>query len=72
MKLSGTLEMEDGKKHKVSVKLGGYIKLNCIVKIDNETILEDSLKLEFLPWDHKRKNCTLYQQQIQTHIKIID
>ena len=71
-KLSGTLEMEDGKKHKVSVKLGGYIQLNCIVKIDKETILEDSLKLDFLPWDHKEKIVPFIQQQIQTHTKIID
>ena len=71
-KLSGTLEMEDGKKHKVSVKLGGYVQLNCIVKIDNEKILDDSLKLEFLPWDHKEKIVPFIQQQVQQHNKIID
>ena len=71
-KLSGTLEMDDGRKHKISVKLGGYIKLNCIVKINNETILEDSLKLDFLPWDHKEKIVPFIQKQIQTHTEIVD
>ena len=71
-KLSGTLEMEDGKKHKVSVKLGGYIQLNCIVKIDNKKILDDSLKLEFLPWEHKEKIVPFIQQQIQQYNEIIE
>lgn len=71
-KLSGTLEMEDGKKHKVTVKLGGYIKLNCIVKIDNETIVDDSLKWEFIPWDHKEKIVPFIQQQVQQHHTIIE
>ncbi|WHT48158.1 hypothetical protein QNH10_19380 [Sporosarcina thermotolerans] len=64
--------MKDGKKHKVSVKLGGYVQLNCIVKIDNKKILDDSLKLEFLPWDHKEKIVPFIQQQVQEHNKIID
>ncbi len=71
-KLSGILELQDGTKHTVSVKLGGYVRFNCIVKIDNETILDDSLKLDFLPWDHKEKIVPFIQQQIQTHNKIVD
>ena len=42
------------------------------MKIDNETILDDSLKLDFLPWDHKEKIVPFIQQQIQTHNKIVD
>ena len=71
-KLSGTLELQDGTKQKVSVKLGGYVRFNCIVKIGRETILDDSLKLDFLPWDHKEKIVPFIQQQIQTHNQIVD
>ncbi|MEG0261060.1 MAG: hypothetical protein RR651_14415 [Lysinibacillus sp.] len=71
-KLSGVLELQDGKKLKVSVKLGGYIRLNCIVRIGNETILDESLKIEFLPWDHKEKIVPFIQQQIQIHNKIVN
>jgi hypothetical protein len=71
-KLSGILELQDGTKHTVSVKLGGYVRLNCIVKIDNETVLDDSLKLDLLPWDHKEKIVPFIQRQIQTHNKIVD
>jgi hypothetical protein len=71
-KLSGILDLQDGTKHVVSVKLGGYVRLNCIVKIDNETVLDDSLKLDFLPWDNKEKIVPFIQQQIQTHNKIVD
>ncbi|WP_075619664.1 hypothetical protein [Paenisporosarcina indica] len=71
-KLSGILELQDGTKHKVSVKLGGYVRFNCIVKIDNETFLDDSLKLDFLPWVHKEKIVPFIQRQVQIHNKIVD
>lgn len=71
-KLSGTLHLQDGTKHVVSVKLGGYVKLNCIVKVDNEKVLDDSLKLDFLPWENKEKIVPFIQQQVQTHNKIVN
>ncbi|MCJ8012985.1 hypothetical protein MUG84_14700 [Paenibacillus sp. KQZ6P-2] len=72
-KLSGTLDLGDGVKHTVSVKLGGYsISLNCIVKIDNVTVLDDSLALDFLPWNHKEKIVPFIERQVQTHNKIVD
>ena len=71
-KLSGILVLQDGTKHKVSVKLGGYFNLKCIVKIDNETILDDSLKFEFLPWDNKEKILPFIQNQVQIHNKIVE
>ncbi|MGM5474040.1 hypothetical protein [Bacillus pumilus] len=70
-KLSGILELQDGTKHKVSVKLGGYVRFRCMVKVDHETVLDDSMKIEFLPWDHKEKILPFIQQQIQTHHKIV-
>ncbi|MEC4586251.1 hypothetical protein VSS76_03035 [Bacillus safensis] len=66
------MELHDGTKHKVSVKLGGYVRFRCIVKVDHETDLDDSMKLNFLPWDHKEKIVPFIQQQIQTHHKIVD
>ena len=71
-KLSGMLQMRDGTKHKVTVKIGGYVRFNCVVKVGNEIILDDSLKLEFLPWDHKEKLVPFILQQVQTHNKIIN
>ncbi|MGG0666683.1 hypothetical protein ABE042_21635 [Viridibacillus arvi] len=71
-KLSGILELQDGTKHMVSVKLGGYIRFKCTVKIDNETILDDSLKLDFLPWDNKEKIVPFIQKQVQTHNKVVE
>ncbi|MBS4218384.1 hypothetical protein KHA96_08675 [Bacillus sp. FJAT-49711] len=71
-KLSGTLELKDGTKHKVTVKLGGYVRLNCIVKIDNQEIYSEAVKLAFLPWDHKEKIVPYIQQQFQMNNKIGD
>lgn len=71
-KLSGTLEMEDSIKHTVSVKLGGYRSLNCRIKIDNATVLDDSLELVILPWRHKEKIVPFIERQIQTHNKIVE
>ncbi|MDE0639741.1 hypothetical protein PWJ77_04625 [Bacillus sp. CNPSo 3703] len=71
-KLSGILGLQDGTKHKVSVKLGGYVRFRCIVKIDHETVLDESMKIDFLPWDHKEKIVPFIQQQIHSHHKIVD
>ncbi|WP_312093480.1 hypothetical protein [Niallia sp.] len=70
--LSGILTLENGKTHKVSVKIGGYISLNCIIKIDNETIMNESEKLEFLPWEHKDKIIPFIQKQVQENTRIVD
>ncbi|WP_144680294.1 hypothetical protein NST73_18950 [Bacillus sp. FSL W7-1034] len=71
-KLSGILELQDGTQHKVSVKLGGYVRFRCMVKVDHETVLDESMKIDFLPWDHKEKIVPFIQQQIQSHHKIVD
>ncbi|MEZ7791378.1 hypothetical protein CHH57_08025 [Niallia circulans] len=71
-KLSGVLTLEGGKKHKVSVKIGGYVSLNCSIKIDNETILQESEKLEFLPWDHKEKIVPFIQRQVLENNRIVE
>lgn len=71
-KLSGILELQDGTKHKVSVKLGGYVRFRCMVKVDHETVLDESMKIDLLPWDHKERIVPFIQQQIQSHHKIVD
>ncbi|MEK5382334.1 hypothetical protein [Niallia sp. FSL W8-0635] len=72
IRLSGILTLKDGKTHKVSVKIGGYISLNCIIKMDNETIMNESEKLEFLPWEHKEKIIPFIQKQVQENNRIVD
>lgn len=71
-KLVGELVLEDGTKHKVTVKLGGYVRLRCIVKVDNEVILEDALKLEFLPWDNKEKIVDYLRRQFDQNSQSLD
>ena len=71
-RLAGAFMDKDGTKHTVSVKIGGYIRFNCIVKIDNETVLDESMKLEFLPWEHKEKIAAFIQEQVHSHQKITD
>ncbi|MCM3781992.1 hypothetical protein M3231_03310 [Neobacillus mesonae] len=71
-KLSGTLTTSDGLKQKVTVKLGGFINFNCVIKIDNATLLNDSLQLNFLPWEHKKAIVPYLQEQVKTHGMIID
>eukprot|EP00130_Batrachochytrium_dendrobatidis_P008284 XP_006683159.1 hypothetical protein BATDEDRAFT_92920 [Batrachochytrium dendrobatidis JAM81] len=71
-KLSGILELPDSTNHKVSVRIGGYVRVKCIVKIDNETVLEDALKVELIPWDHKEKIVPFIERQIEIHNKIVD
>ncbi|WP_054955371.1 hypothetical protein [Paenibacillus dakarensis] len=71
-RLSGVLDLGDGKKHKVSVKIGGFSRFNCIVKIGREKILAESLKLDFLPWNHKEKIVPFIHRQVEAHNRIID
>lgn len=71
-KLSGTIERSDGSTERVTVKIGGYLKLNCIVKIGRKTVLRESLEIEPLPWEHKEKIVPFVEEQIQTHQKIVD
>lgn len=71
-KLSGTIERSDGSTERVTVKIGGYLKLNCIVKIGRKTVLRESLEIEPLPWEHKEKIVPFVEKQIQTHQKIVD
>ncbi|HWJ79301.1 MAG TPA: hypothetical protein VNR61_14635, partial [Niallia sp.] len=71
-KLSSTMELRDGTKHTITVKLGGYVNLNCVVKINNETILRESSKIELLPWENKEKILPYIQQEIQENSRIIE
>lgn len=71
IKLSGALILEDGTEHRVSVKLGGYLKFNCTVKIDNKKVLAESEKFVYLPWNHKEKLVPFIQEQLQENKRIV-
>ncbi|MGV3240700.1 hypothetical protein ACEF17_11440, partial [Streptococcus hyovaginalis] len=71
-KLSGGIHLEGGKKHNISGKIAGEVSLNCSIKIDNETILQESEKLEFLPWDHKEKIVPFIQRQVLENNRIVE
>lgn len=73
-KLSGTLDLGNGIKHTVFVKLGGYSykSFNCIIKVDKDIILNDSLELDFLPWNHKEKIVPFIKDQVKAHNRVVD
>lgn len=70
--LTGFLETAGGKKKKVSVKLGGWKNLNCIVKVGGKQIFTDTKVLSFLPWEHKEKIVPFLKKQIETTGKIVN
>lgn len=70
-KLSGTFIGKSGKKHKVYVKMGGFIKFNITVKVDGQKLLTDSMTLEMLPWKNKEMLVPFLEQQFQEHGKLV-
>ena len=46
--------------------------IRIIIKIDNVTVLDDSLELDFLPWNDKEKIVPFIARQVQTYNKIVD
>lgn len=70
--LSGTFQSKDGKRHKVFVKIGGFVRLNITVKVNGQVILKEATKLEFLPWANKEYIVPYLEQQIVEHQKIIN
>ena len=64
--LKAKLELEDGSKHFVHAKIGGFVSLKCIVKIDKEVVLDSSIKLDFLPWDNKPKIVPFILEQLES------
>lgn len=63
--LKGTFTSQSGRVHKIKVKLGGFVKLNCIVKVDGQSLFAESLKLEFLSWKNKQPIVAYIEQQIE-------
>lgn len=63
-KLVGTFEGKSGAIHKVQVKLGGYFKFKCTVKINGQKYLTETVKLEFLPWKNKDPIISYIENQI--------
>lgn len=61
--LKGTFQSNDGKTHKVFVKMGGLLKLKITVKVDGKELLHDAMTLQFLPWSNKEYIVPFIEQQ---------
>lgn len=70
-KLRGTFTGKSGKRHTVYVKMGGFIKFNVTVKVDDQKLLTDSMTLEMLPWKNKEMLVPFLEQQFQEHGKLV-
>lgn len=70
--LKGSFLLEDGTDCMVHAKIGGYLSLNCIVKINGELILNSSTKLEYVPWEHKPKILAYLLDQIEKNGDLSD
>jgi|GEM_PF-1419833 len=70
--LSGFLETRGGKRERISVKLGGWKHLNCIVKVGGKKVFTDTKEISFLPWEHKEKIVPFITRQLEIHHKIVD
>lgn len=69
--LAGTFQDENGKSHKVQVKIGGFVRLNITVKVDRQIIMKEAVALEFLPWANKEIIITYIEKQIKEHHNIM-
>ncbi|MEK4424929.1 hypothetical protein [Solibacillus sp. FSL K6-1523] len=70
--LSGTFIGKSGKKHKVHVKIGGFIKLHLTVKVDGQKLLTDSMALQIFPWKNKEFLIPFLEQQFSEHGKLVN
>ncbi|KZS46128.1 hypothetical protein AWU65_09420 [Paenibacillus glucanolyticus] len=70
--LSGTLDVGDGVKQKVKVRFGGLIRFKCVVKVGRAVVWKESIKLDFLPWNHKEMLVPFIEQQVQIHHRVMD
>jgi hypothetical protein len=70
-RLIGTFTGKSGKKHKVYVKIGGFVKLNLTVKVDGQKLLSDVQSLQFLPWKNKAFILSYLGQQFAEHGKLV-
>ncbi|MEK5184833.1 hypothetical protein [Solibacillus sp. FSL W7-1324] len=69
--LKGTFQSKSGKKHKVYVKIGGFVKLNVTVKVDGKQLLHEAMKLQFLPWANKAYIVPLLEEQYEQNQQLI-
>ena len=69
--LKGKFQSSSGNKHKVFVKIGGFVKLNVTVKVDGKALLHDAMKLQFLPWSNKEFIVPFIEQQFHANQKLI-
>lgn len=70
--LTGTIELDDGTKEKVSVRLGGIIKLTVHIKVGRKTVLKEKMSIDILPWENKMSIVQYIEEQIAEHGKIVN
>lgn len=70
--LSGTFTGKNGKKHKVHVKIGGFVKLNLTVKVDGQKLLSDVQSFQFFPWKNKDFIVPYLENQFAEHGKLLN
>lgn len=71
-KLRGTFVGNDGKIHKVYVKVGGFIKLKITIKVDGKQLLAETQALTMIPWNNKEAIVPYLEQQFAEHGKLVN
>ncbi|HZW68006.1 MAG TPA: hypothetical protein VFF20_05315 [Pseudogracilibacillus sp.] len=70
--LTGSLEGRSGKTEKVTVKIGGLVKLTIHIKVGNKTILKEKMSVEVLPWEQKKSIVQFIEEQLAEHGRLVD
>ena len=71
-KLKGTFVGSTGKTHKVYVKVGGFVKLNIMIKVDGKQLLAETQTLNMIPWKNKEALVSYLEQQYIEHGKLVN
>src|SRR5699024_8818393 len=61
------LNERSGKAEKVTVKIGGLVKLTIQIKVGNKTILKEKVAVEVLPWEQKDSIVLFIEEQLAEH-----
>src|SRR5699024_5821115 len=70
--LTGTIRRTDGTDEKVTVKIGGFIKLTIQIKVGKQIILKEKMSIEVLPWAEKESLVHFIEKQVTEHGRIIE
>lgn len=70
--LTGRLNERSGKAEKVTVKIGGLVKLTIQIKVGNKTILKEKVAVEVLPWEQKDSIVLFIEEQLAEHGSLVN